>query len=631
MGRRSRKTSSAGKQSLSLSDPEGGEAPRGRRSLVIVFIVLTTAGAVYWLSSPSDPQESGPQGASPNMSALPASGNAPDERSSDVAAPTDNGWDTEAFGEQASTQLKAIGKLIALEAWNGSKSKNSSLADDAFSSAPLRPASLREVHSDDSCTVHRAESLDEPSKSSGLSLDEAIRELVKPFVGATDVRVKFKLFEVDLDDLDATTSAYYQAAGRFEKGAVQQSATWRCRWRRSSEEELPRLVSIEVQEYEEVVNKSETGVWFSDCTQAVLESNQSWRSQLVYGLDHWRKRLPTAGGIDFSGHYGLAIGDVNGDGLEDLYLCRPGGLPNKLLVQSANGTVKDVSREAGVDWLDVTQSALLIDLDNDGDQDLVTTIGWGVIVQSNDGKGRFTREVTLPVITSNMSLVAADYDLDGDLDFYICAYEQLDSKTPVPYHDANNGGANHLFRNDGNWRFTDVTAEVGLNENNSRFSFAATWEDFDRDGDPDLYVANDYGRNNLYRNDKGTFHDIAATAGIEDLAAGMSVTWGDYNGDGLLDLYVSNMFSSAGNRIAYQRQFKPGVDESIRTQFQRHARGNSLFENRGDGTFRDVSMEAHVTMGRWAWGSNFLDINNDGRDDLFVANGYVTQEDTGDL
>jgi hypothetical protein len=176
-----------------------------------------------------------------------------------------------------------------------------------------------------------------------------------------------------------------------------------------------------------------------------------------------------------------------------------------------------------------------------------------------------------------------------------------------------------------------VTKKVGLDGNNRRFSFASSWEDFDNDGDLDLYVANDYGRNNLYRNDGVRFVDIAPDAGVEDISAGMSVSWGDYNNDGWMDLYVSNMFSSAGNRIAYERRFHAGAKQSTRAEYQRHARGNSLFENRGDGTFRDVSEAARVTMGRWAWGSKFCDINNDGLEDLIVANGFITQEDTGDL
>ena len=132
--------------------------------------------------------------------------------------------------------------------------------------------------------------------------------------------------------------------------------------------------------------------------------------------------------------------------------------------------------------------------------------------------------------------------------------------------------------------------------------------------------------------DEGLFRDIATEAGVEDIAAGMSVSWGDYNRDGRPDLYVSNMFSKAGNRVAYQRRYRAGQSGSTRELYQRHARGNSLFENLGNGSFQDVSIEANVTMGRWAWGSNFVDLNNDGWEDIVVANGLVTsQEDTGDL
>ena len=238
-----------------------------------------------------------------------------------------------------------------------------------------------------------------------------------------------------------------------------------------------------------------------------------------------------------------------------------------------------------------------------------------------------------------MTLAAADYDNDGDLDLYAGCYAaraatQLVGR-PVPYHDANNGARNALLRNDGRAQFTNVTRQVGLDENNRRFTMACAWEDFDNDGDLDLYVANDFGRNNLYRNDGGTFHDVAAELGVEDLSAGMSVSWGDANRDGLMDLYVSNMWSSAGNRVAYQRRFLGGHgDEQTRADFQRHARGNSLFLNRTtspSGGFDDVSEAAAVTLGRWAWSSRFADINNDGWEDLLVANGYITQDDTGDL
>ena len=107
---------------------------------------------------------------------------------------------------------------------------------------------------------------------------------------------------------------------------------------------------------------------------------------------------------------------------------------------------------------------------------------------------------------------------------------------------------------------------------NQRFSFAASFTDIDSDGDPDLYVANDFGRNNLYRNDRdkngdSTFTDVAKEAAVEDISAGMSVSWADVDGDGDRDLYVSNMWSSAGNRLAYQRNFQSDADETARAEF----------------------------------------------------------------
>ncbi len=174
-----------------------------------------------------------------------------------------------------------------------------------------------------------------------------------------------------------------------------------------------------------------------------------------------------------------------------------------------------------------------------------------------------------------------------------------------------------LLRNDGHGRFVDVTAEVGLGEHNDRFSFAAAWADYDEDGWPDLLVANDFGRKNLYHNEgskdgRVTFKDVAATAGVEDHGAGMSATFLDYDNDGHLDIYTGNMWTAAGLRVTSEPGFKPDAPAGIRELYKRHARGNSLFRNRGDGTFEDVSLAAGAEMGRWAWSSDALDFDNDG-------------------
>src|SRR5262249_20741113 len=138
----------------------------------------------------------------------------------------------------------------------------------------------------------------------------------------------------------------------------------------------------------------------------------------------------------------------------------------------------------------------------------------------------------------------------------------------------------------GDGSFRDVTAETGLDKNNTRYSFCCGWGDFNRDGWPDLYVVNDFGRKNLYRNNgDGTFTDVAAQAGVEDAGAGMSVGWLDYDNDGIEDLYVADMWSAPGERIATHAVFKKHAPPQVRTLYQKHAMGNALLRNRGDGRF----------------------------------------------
>ena len=163
-------------------------------------------------------------------------------------------------------------------------------------------------------------------------------------------------------------------------------------------------------------------------------------------------------------------------------------------------------------------------------------------------------------------MAAADFDRDGRLDLYLCCYIYFQSEDqyqyPAPYQDARNGPPNFLFRNRGGareaMRFEDVTAETGMNENNDRFSFAPAWCDFDGDGWPDLYVANDFGRGNLYRNRNGHFRDEAAKAGLDGAGPGMSAAWFDYDGDGRPDLYVSDMWTAPGQRVVRDAAFQAG-------------------------------------------------------------------------
>ncbi len=556
--------------------------------------------------------------------------------------PRADGWVTEVINEATGIQFKQMNKAMHA----GSQALQDHLADminDGFKGDALRPTPTPLSFDDGTLKVWRHQR--DPSSgapdtfNNQTGFTQALIQLASP-THASDASpfehfdMHFKTVRVAVDQATSTTVVIVESHGHGHDVTLQQHATWECTWVQARKPGgLPLLTELKVMDFEEVTSPHRDTPWFADCTASVMGWTSASEDSLLRGIDHWRKHLDWRFTLDVTGPHGLAVGDVNGDGLEDLYVCEPGGLPNRLLLQNKDGSVRDVSAEAGVDYLEPTASALLVDLDNDLDLDLVMASGRHVLFFSNDGSGHFERRTQFSSNSIIRSLSAIDYDVDGLLDIYLCGYydrsgDRLGLGRPMPYHDANNGVQNFLLRNR-QWQFDDVTTETGLNQNNQRFSYAASWEDFDNDGDPDLYVANDFGRNSLFRNDGGRFTDIAAQAGVEDLSAGMSVSWGDFNRDGWMDLYVGNMFSSAGNRIAFQRRYRDGQDAS---GFQRHARGNSLFANQGDGTFLDVSEEAGVTLGRWAWSSNFMDFNNDGWEDLLVANGMVTgTPDTGDL
>ncbi len=552
--------------------------------------------------------------------------------------PSNDGWDTELFAERASAQLKHLGKLMT-SGHPITTGDLSSLLSENFSSSVLRPAKLQKVFEDASISVQRSQQLADVTVHEGAEgLIRVLLELTAGLDDATDKHFKFKLFRVAPEGEEVGTTSYFEISGRTPSVAIQRSATWKSRWEPGTSDSEPRLLSVTLEDYEEVEIRNHNQKLFSDCTESIFRDIPAYDEQFRRGIDYWRARLENYLGIFYDGLRGLALGDVNGDGLDDVYLCEPGGLPNRLFVQTPEGLLKDVSAQSGVDLLDSTRIALFVDLDNDGDQDLVMPVERQIQFFSNNGKGQFTREVKLPFEGQTaLTIAAADYDQDGNIDVYACFYHGLGEEesnrqpAPIPYHDSRTGGFNRLLRNEGNWKFQDITNEVGLDHNNDRWSFAAVWEDYDNDGDLDLYVANDFGRNNLYRQQGGHFEDVAGPAGAEDMNFGMSASFGDYNRDGWMDIYVSNMFSGAGGRITFQPGFQTEGSDEVIAVYQRMVSGNTLLENAGDGTFRDVSSQARVGVGRWAWGSRFADINNDGWEDVLVANGFVTGNLPGDL
>ena len=559
-----------------------------------------------------------------------------------------DGWDSEVVSEAALRQLSLLADILAGDKVSSQRVK--AIACDDISVEPLLPTNLEIDFVDDELKVERVIGPYRSKTLSGLqNFVFELQRLRERFGEGAVLQAKFKIVHIQKTTDGSQTRQIGSLVGLVDgKPKYEQHFTWTIDW--VDGEDRAKMASVDVESFEQVSCLTGKPL-LVDCTEAVIGNTESYRPQFLKGLNHWLERLQDMSDYAILGSPGIAMGDVNGDGLEDLYVCQEAGLPNRLFLHQPDGTAIEVSRTAKVDWLERTRSALLIDIDNDGDQDLVAALMGNILAAANDGAGHFQIKAVLPCGRDTMSLSAADYDLDGDLDIYVCVHSPPDPALDsggesmvalgqrIVYHDANNAGANHLFRNDtvnGNWQFRDVTQETGLDQNNRRFSFSAAWEDYDNDGDQDLYVANDFGRNNLFRNDRDRdgfvrFVDVAAETDTEDSASGMSVTWGDFDCDGRVDLYVSNMFSAAGSRITSDDRFKSASNTEIRQRLKRFARGNTLMHNEPTGTFLDVSEQAAVTMGRWAWSSNFVDLNNDGREDLVVANGFITGQDDGDL
>jgi tetratricopeptide (TPR) repeat protein len=361
---------------------------------------------------------------------------------------------------------------------------------------------------------------------------------------------------------------------------------------------------------------------FSDITRTCFGID----AQLSHGADYWRTVLDGASGIDIYGHNGVSVGDIFGDGHDGVYICQAAGLPNKLFRNRGDGTFEDITESSGVGLLENTACALFADFSNRGKQDLLVVRASGPLLFVNQGNGKFALKPNAFHFAQQpqgtfTGASAADYNRDGFLDVYFCLYAFYQGtdqyKYPTPYFAAENGPPNFLMHNNGDGTFRDVTAQTGLNKNNTRYSFCCGWADYNDDGWPDLYVVNDFGKKNLYHNNgDGTFTDVAAALGVEDVGAGMSVSW-------FKDLYVANMWTAAGERLTGEKSFQEAAAPEIRKLYRKHTMGNSLFENKG-GVFKDVTDRSQTGVGRWAWSSDAWDFDHDGFPDLYVTNGMIS-------
>ncbi|MBU08338.1 MAG: hypothetical protein CME13_10250 [Gemmatimonadetes bacterium] len=350
---------------------------------------------------------------------------------------------------------------------------------------------------------------------------------------------------------------------------------------------------------------------------------------------------------------GVSAIDYNGDHRPDLFFAD--GSRSRLYRNEGERRFTDVTEASGLDGIGQASMGLFGDMDNDGDEDLVVVRHMApLLFFDNLGDGTFADSSEAMGFDFEGPFVSAcllDYDRDGYLDLYLGAYGNAMEEIPRIFFFATNGDANRLLRNETGRRFVDVTEQSGTGDTGWTLAVAAG--DYDGDGYPDLISANDFGRKNLYRNlGDGTFADVAKEAGVLDFSGGMGVTFGDANSDGRLDIYTSNINSNQrwyGEQVTITSYLRNVVatrwalldmGEYLKMYDlvgadwvelgKEVGEGNSLFQNEGDGTFRELK-DSHTNRAGWGWSVAFFDADNDADLDLYAANGWISNDPTSDL
>lgn len=334
---------------------------------------------------------------------------------------------------------------------------------------------------------------------------------------------------------------------------------------------------------------------------------------------------------------GLAVADVDGDGLTDLYFMSQMGR-NELWRNKGDGSFEDITVKSGLAVADrVSVTASFADMDNDGDPDMyLTTVKMGNLFFENRGDGTF-KEVTarsgLAHRGHSSGVVLFDFNRDGLLDVFLTnvgVYTQDKRAGRAYWPGLVDAFAGHLkperkeksllFENTGSLVFRDVTHKLGLNE--TGFSGDASFCDLNSDGYPELYVLNMQGDDHYYENRAGTsFVDQTATHFPKTPWGSMGIAFFDYDNDGLMDLYLTDMHSDMSEKILPRREKKKARmvwSDQFLEGGANNLFGNAFYRNKGRGPFS----EASDTMGLenyWPWGLSVGDLNADGYQDLFVT------------
>jgi hypothetical protein len=400
--------------------------------------------------------------------------------------------------------------------------------------------------------------------------------------------------------------------------------------------------------YGETVTGDRSG--FTDVTEKAGIDFFSHRNPM-WETPEW---LPKKFGIIKYGQGGVSTADYDNDGWYDIFFAD--GLRPRLYHNNGDGTFTDVTTKAKLpDEMIGIAVAIFADFDNDGYKDLFLGCSTGPNrLYRNNGDGTFT-DVTEGAGLGGVLVTvaaAADYDRDGQLDLYLGRYLDPRTELPTTLFYTRNGAGNTLLHNDGNFHFTDVTAKAGVREGG--LTLGVAWGDYDDDGYQDLYVTNDFGRNALFHNNgDGTFADVSRETGTLDYGYGMSATFGDINNDGHLDIYVSNVHSGQrwyGQAATLYRYLLTSIKQGTITEDyplykeiysavgadyaaygDRVVKGNSLLVNDGTGHFKDISEASHTNPFGWYWGSTMFDYDNDGRQDIYAVNGWISGKKKDDL